>query len=269
MSQRRIVLLGEHISGSLSPKLHNTLFRRYGLPFIFELAPAPASGLHGLLAALKEENFRGANVTSPHKQILAGMADELQGDALQTGAVNCLVYQDGVLSGHNTDVTGFAGPLHRRLPPAPFTAAVMGTGGAALAALYVLLNTPGLAGVVQYSRNPGVPALPPAIAGHPRLQIAGYDAFRPADILVNATTSGMKHNPAPILQPDQFAGVRLYYDMVYNPARTAMMDMARRSGAEITGGVDMFAGQAAESFRLWTGILPDAVEVASVLHQVI
>ncbi len=252
----RVVLIGENIAHSRSPRIHNHLFERFVLPYRYELMPLSEADVLPALRRMKRGGYRGANVTSPHKQTVMAGLDALSDEAATLGAVNTIIFEDGRATGHNTDTYGFARSLGGVMAlDAPFTAAILGTGGAALAALYVLLGAPGLESLVIYSRDASRAATLADRWGDPRLHGAALDGFRPADPVVHATPVGLAGSPGALLSAERLRGSGILYEMIYSPAETALMRAARDAGVRAIGGGAMFIGQAARAFELWTGIV--------------
>lgn len=258
----RIVLIGANIAHSRSPYFHNTLFERYGLPYRYELMPLGTDAVLAALEEMKRGGYRGANVTSPHKEIVMAGLDELSNEARVIGAVNTIVFNEGRASGHNTDAEGFRRSLKPAMrPDRPFTAAVLGTGGAARAAIHVLLRMEGLRSLVIYSRSMEDAASAVERWSDRRLQGALLDDFQPADLVVHATPVGLAGNTGVLLTADRLRGTGLLYEMIYVPSETPLMREARNAGVQTLGGGGMFIGQALQAFKLWTGVEADPQDV--------
>lgn len=253
---QRIVLLGSNISHSWSPDFHNALFEKYGLPYRYELLPLRADEIPAALEMLRCGGYRGANVTSPHKEVLFGLLDERSEVAERIGAVNTLLFEEGRAFGHNTDTEGFGWSLrNRELVRRPFSAAVLGSGGAARAAVDVLLGYDTLQRLVLYSRSAEKADVACRRWNDVRLHSAALDAFRPTDLVVHATPVGLPGREGRLLEPDALQGVSLLYEMIYQPAVTSLMQAAAEAGVPVVGGEEMFIGQARAAFQLWTGIV--------------
>jgi len=252
---QRIVLLGSNIAHSRSPYLHNHLFERYRLPYRYELMPLEPDEVVGAVEMMKRGGYRGANITSPHKQRALPALDELSAEAVRIGAVNTILFEDGRAIGHNTDLYGFARSLAGlRLLEEPLTAAVLGTGGAAMAAVHVLLGYPMLESLTLYSRDADRAALAALRWNDPRLHGAGVDRFEPATLVVHATPVGLPGRSGLPFPPERLPGTTMLYEMIYSPAETELTSAARALGIETMNGRSMFIAQAAEAFRLWTGV---------------
>lgn len=265
----RVVLIGSNIAHSRSPRLHNHLFERYDLPYRYELAPMTADAVVPAVEMMKRGGYRGANITSPHKLAALPALDALSPEAAAIGAVNTIVFADGRAVGYNTDAVGFIAPLlGHSLLATSFTAALCGTGGAAMAAAYALLALPSLRRLTIYSRDAERAAAAAARWNDPRVEGRTYSACRPDDLLVNATPRDLVETstlPVPI---EALEGASLVYEMIYWPPVTPFLAAARSLGVETIGGAPMFIAQALASFQLWTGVVPRADDVSErMIHD--
>ena len=251
----KVVLLGHNIEHSLSPAIHNFLFDKYRLPLQYELLDLEREEVIPTLRTLKRGGYRGANVTSPYKQTVLVELDNISEEAETIGAVNTIVFDHGRAIGHNSDSYGFAwslagDPLLER----PFSAAVLGTGGAAMAAVFHLLRQTGLTQLALYSRDQSRAERVVAGWNDPRVVGHALENFTAADLVVHATPVGMAGTPGQILETEQLRGTALLYEMIYAPSETALTRSAREAGARVLTGSQMLLGQAARAFYLWTGI---------------
>lgn len=261
----RVVLLGDPVDHSLSPVLHGAAFRAAGIPARYLARRVRPDELPQAVAALRDPDVLGANVTIPHKEAVLPLLDALAQEARAIGAVNTIVRRaDGGLEGHNTDAEGFWVPLAAAGGPGP-RAVLFGAGGAARAVAYALLRRSRapleLALVARNSARAEALAadLAPLAAPDRRLVVVAPKEARPyvrrASLLVNATPLGMHPRPegTPWSDPSDFGAHQLAYDLVYVPRRTRFLAEAAARGARTLDGLAMLLGQAAEAFRLWTG----------------
>jgi shikimate dehydrogenase len=252
---QKVVLIGENIDHSHSPAIHNYLFERYSVPLQYELMPLEPEEITSTLRSMKRGGYRGANVTSPYKQLVIAELDEISDEAGEIGAVNTIVFEHGRAIGYNTDGFGFAWSLQGEpLIESSFTAAVLGTGGAAMAAVSELLRMSNLRSLVIYSRDKARAERSAAARRDSRVVGEALPSFSPADMVVHATPVGLPGVPGQLLSEEQLRGVKLLYEMVYFPSETALIRSARLAGARVVPGVRMLVGQAARAFELWTGI---------------
>lgn len=247
-------ILGEPLGHSLSPVLHNWALQRAGIDGVYCVFERPDWALDGFMQAVRGLPLQGVSVTIPHKRAVGRFPDRLTDRAQRIGATNTLYWEDGQLVGDNTDITGFMSPFEDN----PFhTALVLGAGGAARAALAGLIEL----GVdeVYLANRTGEKAEAVAAsfgaAAVPWNDRARHAAAGGAELLVNATPLGMageRQDMSP--WPDErFDGVKTAYDLVYNPLPTRFLREAKAAHCVTVDGLDMFLGQAAEQFRLWTG----------------
>jgi shikimate dehydrogenase len=266
---QKVALIGWPVEHSVSPAMHNAAFRALDLPWRYELLPTPPDRVAVTLDRLRSGEFRGANVTVPHKQAVIAHVDELTSSARGIGAVNTIVSRQGQLAGHNTDAEGFV--MHLRaagFEPAHSRVVVLGAGGAARA-IVLGLSAAGAARVTVLNRTyQRAQALVAdmhvqgqgkgAVGALPMEQSCLLDAAREADLMVNTTSVGMRPHDGRSIWP---AGVSLpahltVYDLVYNPLETALLRQARASGARAVPGLGMLVYQGALSFDCWTGQQP-------------
>lgn len=233
-------LLGEKLGHSYSPQIHSMLADyEYKL---FEKSPEE------LEAFLKSGEFDGLNVTIPYKKAVMPYCAELSPTAAQIGSVNTIVRRsEGSLYGDNTDAFGFENLIvHNGIEVKGKKALVLGTGGASVTAQAVLKNL-GASEVVVISRR-----------GEDNYE--NIAKHRDAEIIANTTPVGMyPNNGKAAVDLTQFPKLSGVLDVVYNPARTALLLQAERLGIPCAGGLYMLVSQAKRSCELFTGkSIPDS-----------
>jgi shikimate dehydrogenase len=264
----KVGLVGRGIQGSRSPAMHMEEAESQGLPLsyvLLDLDAPPNVGLElsQVIDAAEREGFAGVNVTYPFKQAVIPLLDDLSQDARRLGAVNTVVFRNGRRTGHNTDWSGFAESFRRGLKDAPLARAVqVGAGGAGAAVAYALLDR-GVGKLQLFDldrdRATELVANLKALFGEARAEV-GTDiaaAMATADGLANATPVGMTKYPGTpiptaLLRPTQWVA-----EVVYFPLETELLAAARALGCRTLDGGGMAVFQAAEAFRLFTGVTPD------------
>jgi len=260
-----IGLMGKPVGHSLSPHIHNAAFAAAAVNAVyipFEVADANQF-LRRMAHPQSREldwNLRGLSVTAPHKSVVMNQLDWIDAAAKKIGAVNTILSKEGELHGYNNDALGFISPLRRKFGSLKGArCAVIGAGGGARAAVWALRNES--SHVVLFARNPQKARL---VAEEFRAvyRPLGTERFDGFDIVVNATPVGTRGEleDDTSATADQLRGVRLAYDLVYNPIETRFLREARAAGCETLGGIEMLLAQAVEQFKLWMGTEPD-VEV--------
>jgi shikimate dehydrogenase len=264
-------LIGTGIGPSLSPPLHEHEADASGVRYLYRRLDLDDLGLQptevgALLTAVRLAGYDGLNVTHPCKQVVLEHLDELSDDAAALGAVNTVIFRDGRAIGHNTDWSGFARSFDRGLPDAPVDDVVLlGAGGAGSAVAHALLSLGTKRLTVVDLDGDRAAELAEALGARfgAGRAVSGDlarlpDALPGADGLVHATPTGMAGRPglplpAELLRPDLWVA-----DIVYRPLETELVRTARGLGCRVLDGGGMAVYQAADSFRLFTGIEPDA-----------
>jgi shikimate dehydrogenase len=257
-------IIGFPIGHSLSPRMQNAAFQSIGLDYCYIPLEVGSRRLRSAITALRSLKFRGFNVTIPHKRRIMAALDEVTPEALLIGAVNTVEIRHGRLIGHNTDGRGFLLALFEDVGTSVRGKRLMilGAGGAARAVAFQSALG-GAASVLVANRSAGRAgelvrdlARPPARCSASALrwsEASLKSGAREADIIVNATSVGMKpgdHSPLP---PDTVTPQHLVCDLIYRPAETALLQQARRAGAKTVNGIGMLVHQGALSFEIWTG----------------
>ena len=244
----RCGLLGEKLGHSYSPAIH-ALLGEYEYR-LYEKAPDEVE------AFLRAGSFDGLNVTIPYKKTVLPLCGDLSEEARAIGSVNTLVRRgDGTLYGDNTDAWGFRYLLtSAHIDPRGRKALVLGSGGASVMAVYVL-RTLGARSVTVISRT-----------GEDNYQ--NLDRHADAELIVNTTPVGMyPQNGQAAVDLRLFPACRGVVDVVYNPARTALLLQAEALGIPCAGGLAMLVGQALRSSEQFQGKSLDTALVETITQK--
>jgi 3-dehydroquinate dehydratase/shikimate dehydrogenase len=250
-------VIGNPVGHSRSPLMHNAALaalNRNGvyLPLeVDDVGVFVCGFLHPKTKKL-DWNLRGLSVTIPHKLAIMPFLDWIDPTAQVIGAVNTVVVKDEELRGYNTDVIGAMKPLEVLIDLRGAHAAVLGAGGSARAICYGLRERG--ADVTIYCRDLRK-AEPLAREFNTKTDLLEHFAGE-ADLIINCTPIGMHgHSEGQsLVQADSLRDVKLVYDLIYTPEETALLREAKAVGCQTLGGLAMLVGQAAEQFRLWTGV---------------
>ncbi|MCL4534836.1 MAG: shikimate dehydrogenase [Bacteroidetes bacterium] len=265
---RPIAILGYPIHHSLSPWIHNAAFAAAGLDYVYLALDVKPGDIETAVRGLRVLDFAGITLTSPHKQTVIPLLDELTEEARAIGAVNTVVNRDGRWIGTNTDATGFRRMLELNGLYRPGMKAVMlGAGGAARAGLYALLQVAREVVVLNRTVSRGEELLRSMEAFHGQCRCQALTLtpetlethLRDADLLVNTTSVGMSPNDQECPVPEEVeipAGCGVA-DMIYSPPKTLLLQRAERAGAVAASGHLMLLHQAVDAFKFWTGVDPD------------
>jgi 3-dehydroquinate dehydratase/shikimate dehydrogenase len=240
---------GDPVAHSLSPAIMNAAFRRENVNAVY--LALHAKTLKDLLTCVREIPIHGLSITMPYKEAILPYLDNTDSHTTKIGACNTVVRaQDGKLYGFNTDTSGVVRPLERRLSTLQDARIlVLGAGGAARAAVFGLAER----GAEVFILNRSLEAAKKlARRAHGR-SIKRADLKKYSfDVIINATPVGMgNHRETPLQEKE--INARYVFDMIYDPAETQLLTLAKQRGAQIIPGIEMFVHQAARQFEIWTG----------------
>ncbi len=272
--QRMLVgLIGANIGKSLSPALHEDAFSAAGIRghyHLMDLDRLPRRRLDDLLCAARDAGFAGVNITYPCKEAVLPLLDDLSAEARSIGAVNTVtIDRHGRTKGYNTDRTGFRRAFEESLGRIDGdTVVLIGAGGAGRAVAFALFDL-GAASVLVHDTDAGrAQALAAALgSGRCRIEADPALALRKAAGVVNATPVGMlgfPGNPVPMHAVERRHWVA---DVIYTPLETELIKAGRAKGARVVNGAGMCVHQAAEAFRLFTGIEPDIARLHRAFRE--
>ena len=261
-------IVGNPVSHSLSPYIHNAAFKFHNLNAVY--IPFEVKNLDEFVAKFirpetreSELNFKGFSVTIPHKQAIIEHLDFIDETAEKIGAVNMVKINDGKLHGFNTDAQGFIEPLKTAYGDLKdVEVAVLGGGGAARACVFALKKEE--AKVTIFARDVEKAKI---LADEFQVSFSKFkfqtSNFKSFDVVINTTplgTIGEMKNETPVLA-DQIKDVHLVYDLVYNPFKTRFLREAESVNVPTVGGLAMLVSQAAAQFKIWTELDAPIIEM--------
>lgn len=263
-----MTVLGRPISHSLSPLIHNFALQRINYEAIYYPVLVPEGHENKIGQLFEHPNFRGANVTIPLKQLVSKFVDTLSETVIATLAANT-VYRsmDGRIKAENTDIDGFLSPL---IPLKSFlygkSALIFGSGGAAKAVVYALKFI-GMKSIYIVSRNPD------SLDGIDFKAISYSEWSKYAaecELIVNTSPVGMypKVDGSPVIDEEAiYLSGKICYDLIYRPQQTKFLKQASQHEAMTINGLEMFIGQAALAFKLFTNQEFPSSEVRLLLQE--
>jgi shikimate dehydrogenase len=240
---KRYGLIGYPLTHSLSGQYFTNKFKEEGIEdCIYERFSIPSiQDLHTILDTHKD--LCGFNITIPYKKEVLAFLTERSKAVEEVGACNCVKIEEGKLIGYNTDVIGFENSLVPFLKPTHNNALVLGTGGAALAIVYVLEKL-GI-NYAYVSRT--------AAAGQFSYNNIDADVMAAHTLIINTTPLGMFPNieACPDIPYHLLTSAHHLFDLTYNPAESTFLAKGKQMGATIQNGQQMFVEQAEQSWRIW------------------
>ena len=254
-------LIGQPVSHSLSPLMHNAAFSRLKINAEYKLFPLKEEELEAFLKGLDIKGISGLNVTVPYKEKVIPFLHNISYEAKIIGAVNTIKVSSGKLEGFNTDGSGFLKHLTEDLGfnPEGRNVAVIGAGGASRAVTVYLskaisksisiydIDKNRLASLASYLKANFKQTDIRAAAS---VEDLGIDH---CDLLVNTSPVGMKDTDPCLIDTGKIHKEMLVYDLIYNPKETKLLKMARDKGAKVSNGLGMLLYQGMIAFELWTG----------------
>ena len=234
---KKYALLGEKLSHSYSPLIHNKIFKTYDIDASYSLLECKKEELKDIIDSLRSGEYSGFNVTIPYKIEVMKYLDEISAEALAIGSVNTIAYKDGKVIGYNTDYYGFYNELtYYNVPVKNKNCFILGTGGASLALYKALIDLGGNVKCVSRSKSDD--------------KTITYEELenKEIDLLVNATPVGMSPNVGVSPVDDRIAKRSKYVvDIIFNPKRTKLLDDANSN----MNGLLMLIGQAVKAEEIW------------------
>jgi 3-dehydroquinate dehydratase/shikimate dehydrogenase len=253
---------GDPIAHSMSPMMMNTAFRRETVNAVY--LALHAKTLKDLLACTNDIPIRGLSVTMPYKTTIIDALSNSDPLTRQIGACNTVVRgQDGKLYGFNTDVGGIVAPLEQRLNLQGTKVLVVGAGGVARAAAFGLKNKGAEVFITNRTTEKAQALARQAKAKYIKKTELIKSTF---DVIINATPLGMGANRQSPLDEKEL-NTKYLFDLVYVPAETRLVKMARTRNIEIIPGLEMFVQQGARQFEIWTGKPAPVAEMAFVVSK--
>ena len=258
-------VIGDPVEHSLSPIIHNAAFQHLNLDYVYVAFNVRAYQLKDAILGVRGLGIYGLNVTMPHKISIIKYLDELDETAKRIGSVNTVLNKDGRLIGYTTDGVGAFNALkYAGSDPLGKKVVVLGAGGASRSICFtlaervrelIILNRT-LERAVSLANN-----IREVLGGKVNVRAASLvdenlrKELKDADILINATSVGMKPNDAYTPVKRDFLHRNLtVFDIVYNPLETRLLREAKLIGAKTIDGLSMLIHQGAVSFEIWTGV---------------
>lgn len=258
--ERLYGLLGWPVGHSVSPAMMEAAFRTCDVKGRYLPFAVPADKVDTALRGLAALGAGGVNVTIPHKRTVYSLVDDLTDEAASAGAVNTVRFEsDGRIIGHNTDIVGWWRGIEPYFPHGVQTACILGSGGAARAALAALSRyAPGCSVAVCARNRDQREALAAAASDldcRPVDWADRHEVIASAELISNATSIGMWPDAAdcPVADRSCFHAAQVVQDMVYRPRQTEFLNAATEQGAKTVDGLLMLVGQGVAAFEFWTG----------------
>jgi shikimate dehydrogenase len=260
-------IIGNPVRHSLSPIIHNGVFRRRGFNAVY--LAFEVHHLEDAVRGMKGLGVRGLSVTMPFKTAILPFLDRLGGVAEKIRSVNTIVQKDGMLIGYNTDGSGAMEALEEKMSLQGKSVILLGAGGAGRAIAFGLKERGCRLTIANRSMEKGRALAEELGVEFVPLPIPAGTGIR-ADVIINATSVGMHPQSEESPLPKEMLQERMtVMDIVYRPLRTRLLQEAEERGCRTIDGLEMLARQGAAQQRIWTGQNPDIEEIKRDLRRAI
>ncbi len=251
---KKYLVIGNPISHSLSPELHNYWIKQNGLDAIYEKKKLNNNELENLISNIKQGNINGINVTVPFKNVVIPFLDELSDEAKITQSVNTIYLKDKKTIGHNTDIEGFKNAIKKiNFDFNNKKIFILGAGGVVPSIIYASIKM-GSSEILISNRTKEKAEKVKNIFDN--IKLINWGEIPNFDVIINATSMGLKHEDKLNIDLTKIGKNKLFYDVIYNPSETSFLTIGKKLGNKYENGKLMFVYQAFSAFKLWHGIEP-------------
>ena len=252
---KKYIVIGNPIEHSLSPKLHNYWIKKNNIDAIYDKKRIDQSELENIIFEIREGKISGINVTVPFKKTVIPFLDELSTEANKTQSVNTIYLNNGKIIGHNTDAAGFELAIkylkyninNKRI-------FILGAGGVVPSIIFSLNKMQPSKIILSNRTREKAEDLKDLFKN---VEIVDWGEMPNFDMVINATSIGLKENDEIKLDFSNVGYNKIFYDVIYNPKQTNFLKKAKDLGHKAENGKMMFIYQAHQAFTLWNKIMPD------------
>ena len=253
--KKNFLVIGNPIDHSLSPKLHNYWIKKYKIDAVYEKKLLNNNEIKDLILNILDEKIHGLNVTVPFKKMIIPFLDDLSEEAKISQSVNTIYKKDNKIIGDNTDIEGFKLGLEETgLETKNKKTLILGAGGVVPSIIIALKKMQ--VGKIYLSNRTELKAIE-LKRNFPEIEIIKWGEVLDFDIIVNATSIGLKEKDEININYQQISKNKFFYDVIYNPPETNFLKNAKKYGGITKNGKMMFIYQAQKTFFIWHKIVPE------------
>ena len=251
---KKYLVIGNPIEHSLSPQLHNYWFKKNNINAVYDKKKLKPNDIGETILQIKNNKINGINVTVPFKKSVISFLDKLTKTAEKTQSVNTIFKKDNEIVGDNTDAEGFKFSLkHINYDVKNKNIYILGAGGVVPSIILALKE---LGASKIYLSNRTKEKAEDLKKIYPDLEIVNWGENTDFEMIINATSLGLKKNDKIELDYNKFGSNKLFYDLIYNPRKTNFLLKGAELGHQIENGKMMFIYQAQLAFKIWHNVLP-------------
>ncbi len=251
---KKFIVIGNPISHSLSPKLHNYWLKQKKINAVYDKIKLEENEINEFIQDIKKQKIAGCNVTVPFKKKVIPFLDKLSIQAERTQSVNTIIFEKGNLIGHNTDIVGFDKAIKSlNFSMKDKKILILGAGGVVPSIVFAMKEM-GVSEIIVSNRTRQKAENLKMLFKN--LNILEWGNLTDFDVVINATSLGL-NNEKINLDFSKVGKNKLFYDVIYNPAETNFLKKGKQLGNVTENGSKMFIYQAVEAFKLWHGVEPE------------
>ena len=246
---KKFLVIGNPIEHSLSPELHNYWIKKNNINAIYEKQKLNEDQLKQYISKVKDKKIHGINVTIPFKKTIIPYLDELSIEAKSTQSVNTIYQKDNKVIGHNTDIFGFKTSIEKtKYDLKNKEVLILGAGGVVPSIIFSLIKMKVSKVTISNRTKEKAENLKKI---YKDLEIIKWGDISNFDMIINATSLGLKKEDNLNFDFSSISGNKFFYDVIYNPSETNFLKMGRELGNKTLNGKLMFIYQAVSAFKIW------------------
>jgi len=253
--KKKFLVIGNPIGHSLSPKLHNYWIKKYKIDAVYEKKLLNNNEIEDLIFNIREEKIHGINVTVPFKKLIISFLDELSEEAKISQSVNTIYKKNNKIIGDNTDIEGFKLSLEKTGQETKNKKALILGAGGVVPSIIIALKKMQIEKIYLSNRTE-LKAIE-LKEKFPEIEIIKWGDTLDFDIIINATSIGLKEEDEININYEQISKDNFFYDVIYNPPETNFLKNAKKYGGITRNGKMMFVYQAQKAFFIWHNVIPE------------
>ena len=251
---KKFLVIGNPIEHSLSPILHNYWIKSNNINATYDKQKLDENELEQLILKVKEKKISGINVTVPFKKTIIPYLEELSLEAERTQSVNTIYLKDNKVIGHNTDIVGFQTSIEKsKYNLENKEVLILGAGGVVPSIIFALTKMKPLKITISNRTKEKAENLKKLFKN---IEIVEWGKTLDFDMIINATSLGLKKEDNLNLNFTSTSGDKFFYDVIYNPNETNFLKIGKDLGKKTLNGKLMFIYQALSAFHIWHGLKP-------------
>jgi len=252
---KKYLVIGNPIDHTFSPKLHNYWIKKNNINAVYEKRKINEDDLKNIIFDIKKERLNGINVTVPFKKFIIPFLDELSAEADESQSVNTIHLQNGKILGHNTDISGFELAIkYSKYDVKNKIVFILGAGGV-VSSIILALKKMGASKIIISNRTKTKAEDLKKLFNE--LEIIDWGETPIFDMVINATSIGLKNEDGIKLNYSSVKHNKFFYDVIYNPEETIFLKRAKLFGNRTENGKMMFIYQAHQAFTIWHKLMPN------------